>query len=508
MSGEPRTPINGFHWKPLPGRASGGTRVRTAGAWRIAVGLMAAVLLLGLRSAWAGGELAQEDAPTNGLSGTATPGDLLQFVDGSSLHGRLISISTNQGVGWQHPDAAQRIDFKPTNIAWVRFEKPVPITAQSKPTCRFRFQNGDEVFGKLTAMDSKNLELQTWFGGALRTPQNALQSVTFLSKGYAITYEGPTSPVGWVEGRSARGWEYKDGAFIATGAGTLGHDFHLSGSSSLAFDLAWNGQFSLILALYTSVLDRFDYSTSSYMFYLNPGSLNGPGFITLQRIQGGAGAMNLGQAQIPDMGRRDKVHMEIRANKDDASLALLVDDKLVQRWKDNAGFLAQGTGVVFFTQLDGPSIRISNIKVAQWQGDFSIDSSTNAPGTNDVVYLINHDKVTGQIQHLDNDLLTIATDPGLLNIPVSRITQLCFAQSNVNPLPSSPWELRAFFAGGGTVAFRMGGWRNGHVSGISQNFGRVEFNSESIRQLQFNLDRSKVGADDMEILDQDVWDLE
>ena len=77
------------------------------------------------------------------------------------------------------------------------------------------------------------------------------------------------------------------------------------------------------------------------MFYLSPG------YITLQRVQGGSGAMNLGQAQIPEMGRKTRLHIEIRSNKEDSTLGLLVDDRLVQRWKDTAGFVGQGSGIVF-----------------------------------------------------------------------------------------------------------------------------------------------------------------
>jgi hypothetical protein len=126
-------------------------------------------------------------------------------------------MNTQQGVIWDHPDARAPIKFRPANLAWIRFEKPRPIVPEVKPNCRFRFNNGDEVFGDLTGIHPEHLELRTWFGGSLRTPREALQSITFLSKGYAILYEGPTSSDGWVQGKSGRGWEYRDGAFVAAG---------------------------------------------------------------------------------------------------------------------------------------------------------------------------------------------------------------------------------------------------------------------------------------------------
>jgi hypothetical protein len=439
---------------------------------------------------------------TNLTASPSSPGDLLQFIDGSALHGRLRFMNATQGVGWEHSDAKGVIDFRPTNLAWIRFEKPKQVTTPSKPTCRFRFKNGDEVFGNLTTIDQDSLGLESWFGGALRTPRSALQSITFLSKGYSILYEGPTSAEGWVHGRQPRNWDYRDGAFVASGAGTLGRDFHLSGSSSFSFDLAWNGHFSLILALYTPVLDRFDYSSSSYMFYLSPG------YITLQRIQGGAGAMNLGQAQIAEMGTRNRMHMEIRANKEDSTLALLVDDRLIQRWKDGNGFVGQGSGVVFFAQLDGPSIRISNIKVAQWEGDFGLETVSNTSSKDDLVFLVNKDKVNGRLQGLHDGTLSIAAGQTVLDIPLSRVNQINLGSPATLRPPLGPWELRAYFAGGGTMAFELAEWNQGRVSGKSANFGKVDFDAQLIRQLQFNLNRPKLGTDEMEILDDDVWDLE
>ena len=441
-------------------------------------------------------------ASTNFLVGAPIEGDLLQFVDGSALHGKLRSMNVDEGVGWEHPDAKDLVKFKPSNIAWIRFAKPKPVAAGSEPGCRFRFHNGDEVFGNLTAMRDDQLELDTWFGGSLQTPREALQSITFLSKGFSVLYEGPASPEGWVHGRTDRGWEYRDGSLVATSAGTLGRDFGLTGSSSVAFDLAWNGHFSLILALYTPVLDRFDYSSSSYMFYLSPG------YVSLQRVQGGAGAMNLGQTAIAEMSRKNRLHLEIRANKEDNTLALLVDDRLVQRWKDNAGFVGQGSGIVFFAQLDGPSIRVSNLKVAQWEGSSSLDALTNSPTKEDVVYLVNRDKVTGRLEGLRDGALSVAANQTTLEIPLSRVSQISLASAADNTPAIDPWQVRAYLAGGGAVSFALGEWGDGQVTGKSGNFGQIELEPQFIRQLQFNLHRPQFGGIEMEIMDKDIWDLE
>ena len=428
--------------------------------------------------------------------------DLLQFADGSALHGKLQAIHARQGVVWRHPDAASAIEFGRSNLAWIRFEKPKMVSSGDKPTCRFRFTNGDELFGNLASIDNGVLELETWFGSQLKAPRSAVQTISFLSKGYSIVYEGPINEEGWVEGKSGRAWEYRDGAFVATGAGTLGRDFKLSGSSSVSFDLGWNGHFSLILALYTSTLDRFDYSSSCYMFYLSPG------YMSLQRVQGGAGAMNLGQTAVPEMNRKNNMHLEIRANKEDSTLGLLIDGRLIQRWKDTAGFVGKGSGIVFFAQLDGPSIKVANLKVAQWEGEVGLESLTNASPTQDMVYLVNRDKVSGQMQRLRDGFVSFSAGETPLQIPLARVNQIFFANESTNAVPASPDALRAYFAGGGIVAFDLLEWKEGQVSGTTHNFGPIQFDAQVVRQLQFNLARVKPEGAELEILDQDTWDIE
>ena len=130
--------------------------------------------------------------------------DLLQFLDGSSLHGKLRSMMNGNGVRWEHPDARQPIDFKLSNLAWIRFENPKPVAPEIKPTCRFRFNNGDEILGQLLSLDPERMEFEPWFGGRLKAPRQTVQSLTFLSKGLSIVYEGPAGLEGWNRGESQR----------------------------------------------------------------------------------------------------------------------------------------------------------------------------------------------------------------------------------------------------------------------------------------------------------------
>jgi hypothetical protein len=87
--------------------------------------LLLLLLAFGLAIAVDCASAANVDTPssvTNTLSAPAVGTDLLQFLDGSSLHGKLRSVDVERGIQWQHPGAKQLIEFTPTNIASIAFE--------------------------------------------------------------------------------------------------------------------------------------------------------------------------------------------------------------------------------------------------------------------------------------------------------------------------------------------------------------------------------------------------
>ena len=249
-----------------------------------------------------------------------------------------------------------------------------------------------------------------------------LQSLAFLSPGFRILYEGPTTIEGWKLGRDPKAWKYRDGVFISEGVGVLGRDFGLKGSSRIEFDLQWNGTFSLIVPVYTSSLDRFDYRSNSCMFYISRG------YVSLQRVQSGAGVRNLGQGQIPEMQTKNRVQVEIRINRDKAEMELYIDRKLVRNWRDTNGFAATGSGMAFFSQLNGPIVRVSNLRVSAWDGHSDPVQLAVNDGSEDMIFLKNRDEVPGKLKSMDGRTVVINSLGADLTIPLERITRVALTK--------------------------------------------------------------------------------
>jgi hypothetical protein len=446
--------------------------------------------------------LALGPAPAAESEAAASPADVLQFFDGSTLRGKLEAIEPEEGLVWRHPDAKKPIRFRPANIASVTLPNAQPLALEPGPASRLEFINGDEIYGKVTGLDQNDVTFKTPFGGELQAKRNSVSAIAFSQKGFSVIYEGPTGLDGWVHGQGQRRWQYKDGALVTNGPGILGRDFKFTGSCLFAFDLSWNGHFSMMMNLFTDTVDRFDYHSSSYLFSL------GLGYINAQRMQRGAGSFLLGQNQLPNMHQKNKMRLEIRANKEEGTLALFVDDQLLSRWIDPAGFSGSGSGIVFATHMDGPTIKISNIRFADWDGYSEPLDERSETEKEDWIYLVNRDQVSGKAMAFEDDLLTFETGHGLLSVPVQRITRLTFAYNPEEDSAPQSSDVRAFFSGGGNLVFSLEQWNGNQLTGASPNLGRVELSTGSVRQIQLNLDRSISRSEDPDLFGNDEWELD
>ncbi len=422
------------------------------------------------------------------LAAPAEQGDLLQFVDGSVLHGGLKRMDAAAGLRWENPAAKNPIDLQPGHIDSIRFARAASVSLA--PTSHLRFVNGDDLLGSVTSLDEDHLGFSTWFGGALTIPRASVQTITFLSSNYTMLYDGPGDAAGWIIGsHNPESWTFRDGSFISGSPGSLGRNFNLSGSSTVEFDLAWGGLFELLVNIYSDAVDRLEYG-NSYVLEFRRDEVNLRHIDMARQIP----LRNFGSVPLPNPAAKNKLHIIIQSNKEEGTVAVFVDNVLAKRWKDENGFSATGGGLLF-QQMGGPGavLKLSNFKISQWQGRY--EPETSAVMTNvDVIRFINHDHATGKIAGITGGNVTLALGETLLQIPIQRVTQINFAASPVAAATRGPWDVRACFPYGGSLSFQLQKWSDKEVSGQSAIFGSLAFQPGQIRQLEFNLDHAKAVA--------------
>ena len=127
-------------------------------------------------------------------------------------------------------------------------------------------------------------------------------------------------------------WAYRNGSFYATKAASIARMVGMPDRMQLEFDLEWKGSLNIAVALYTD--------------YLQPVSLaekdSEPDFGGFYSLQLTSYAVNvlmvkqkeplqyLGMTQTPVFRQGTKAHVDVRTNKADQSISLLVNGKLIK----------------------------------------------------------------------------------------------------------------------------------------------------------------------------------
>jgi hypothetical protein len=441
------------------------------------------------------------EAPEKAVPVDPAYADSIRFLNGDILHGNLVAIDAEKGIRWKMPDAKAEIEFLPAKLAKITVgsKNPAKPEKKSEGASLVRLTNGDELLGEVISVDTNQLVLATVYAGQMVFPRKNVQAIRMTKASSGAIFEGPLGMEGWTSSRGRSGaWRYVDGSFISSRPGTIGRDVKLPPMARIEFDLNWRGQLQFLLNLYTDGFE--EYGNNAYMLQMNSG------YIYLQRVRRNGGGHNLGQAEVPFMHTKNKMHVEILANKEARTLALLLDGTLVKQWKDNADWIGSGTGILFCQQGLGYT-RISNIKVTEWDGKMEDTSAPAAKSKDDLIELSNRDKISGTLLSIKDGKVVFATAFANMDIPLERVSVIELAGAKAEVPSKKPTDVQAIFSTRGSLTFTLQKWDGQEVLASSPNFGSAKFVASAFKQFVFNIDKQKqqepvteiFGTDDGEI---------
>jgi hypothetical protein len=466
--------------------------------------------MLNSRSRFLGfvGALLALTAQCTGVLAAEAPGELsatprlqrreaLVFRNGDLLYGALESIRPEAGIRWRHSDVEQVIEFAPENVSEIHFPTTRKQVQVSPSVCRVQLINRDELEGAIVGFDETNAVLQTWYAGEITLPRNRIQLITPVPAEGATVFQGPVGLEGWTIGKvvSALGdageWKYKNGAFYATNAASIARKLSLPDGANIEFDLAWKGMFQLAIAIYTDYLQPINLANKDtepefggfYSLQLNSFSAN------LLPVKKNDPLRYLGQISVPAFNQKNAAHVEIRASKPKKVVALYVDGQLLKQWVDAEEFAGQGTGVRFVHQGQG-KVKLSNLRVSEWDGQFEEKPGPAIGGKQDIAKLRNGDKVSGHVELIQDGKLTVSSGTTRLVIPLTRVKQIELAGQPVDPSAPPSANVRAVFQRGGAVSFHLETWDQDKILGSSSNFGKLTFDASAFASVELNLKSS------------------
>ena len=422
--------------------------------------------------------------------------DSILFKNGDLLFGNLQSIDGDAGIRWHRPDALEPFLFDRAHVTQIDFAHAKRTEAPpSTNMCYIVLHNGDQLGGELLGYDGQNISVNTWFAGRLELPKASVALIVPLGVPKPTIFAGPTGKDGWTIGKVTAGalvdsgeWIYSNGAFYAMKSASIARDLKLPESMSLQFDLEWRGFFHVAVALYSSYLHPINLANKEtepqfggfYSLQLNPFSAN------LLPVKQSEPLRYLGQASLQQLSQTNAAHIDIRVNKSKKLIALIVNGTLIKQWVDE-DFAGTGTGVRFVHQGQG-AVKLSNIKLTEWDGTFDEPATITPNKSQDLARLKNGDRVIGSVKTIRDGKLNIEANGTALDVPINRVKQIELTTPRSTESKPTPTTVRAYFASGtGSLTFNLEKWTADEVTVTSENFGSAKLKPAAFSRLVFDL---------------------
>ena len=470
-------------------------------------------------------ELARSSNPPKDVSVKATEPrpEKLKLLNGDNISGKFLGLKDGK-VLWQHPSFKNSVLVNSADVAEIRL---FPGAGKSRRhNCTVELVNGDTLQGDLNELSETELILDTWYGGRLKLPRS---SVRVLRPGQAhdlVVYEGPDgSPDGWQTGNrntgvqmrafglnnlnplngpaapaklalqilgkvpqkqkgTGKNWRFVDNGFNCSSSGPLlgRKDLELPDRCQIEFDIQWSNYFGLGINLYADNIKN-EYTGNSYSLRMDHSN------VYLYRISNNSSSRVGINIQSRMQQPKTRAHVVICVNKDQKTFTLLVDDQLVHKWKDNnANFAGKGNGLLFTSRNSYP-MRLSNIRISEWDGNLpqAGDGKNHGNGKDDYVQFTNEDSISGKAKTIRGGKLILATSFAEVPVEMTNVSILELTNPVVKVSPKAG-QIHSEMRARGRLTFTVQSWVNGKVRVMSPYFGIADFDPSVFEKLEFNND--------------------
>ena len=438
--------------------------------------------------------------------------EAVYLQNGDIISGKFVGIDPKDGLLWEHPNIKPAMKIDPASVARITFAQRPAAAGPKRQTSRVELNNGDKLAGDLFELNAQRLVLKTWYGGDLVLNRAALQTVVPGEEILGALYDGPTDAKDWefsnahaannavlpanlpaehlgrIRAQSSGTFQYKDGGFESTGVGAqVGRNFELPDKVNIEFDMEWTTTMSLFVNLYTDQIKSTDQG-NTYSLRLSQNNAwlykyeRGDNFSRSSHV-GTAAQYNLNT----QLGARPMAHVSIRVDKQQKTIALVLNGQFINKWTDTGNFAGKGKAIVFSTRTTYP-VRLSAIRLSQWDG--RLPGKVEAAGGNekeDFVRLANSDTLSGNLLGIKEGKMNFKTPfADDLPIPLNRVSIIRFAKVDA-PIAAIKNPVRITLKNQGQITCTLKEWKGGKVQLTSPTLGEATFDASAIESLEFNV---------------------
>jgi hypothetical protein len=322
-----------------------------------------------------------------------------------------------------------------------------------------------------------------------------------------VIYAGPTGLDGWTT-EKRDGWAYEDGILRSKQAGAISRKLELPAKTRFAFDVAWRSNPRFRFLLYSENADSKE-AGDCYMLSVASGR-----FVEMKkRVRNTSHPVGIPK-QVPELSSREKARFELLVDRKTGLIQLLVNGRNVVDWTDPDPGTGRMGGGIHFDSMDSTSLRFSRIEITSWDGvvesradqqdegiiedeDEDADDKKEDPEPDPKrIRLRNNDHVEGEMLGIENGTVKLKTKFGDMSLPVSRLRAFQLRTKKEREdyklaLYEKPkrynGDIRAWFADGSRVTFRLESTGDDRLKGFSQTFGKADFDAKAFSRIEFNL---------------------
>jgi hypothetical protein len=316
------------------------------------------------------------------------------------------------------------------------------------------------------------------------------------SAGGAVIYEGPNNLEEWTPKQpfstnAARyppvneSWEYRKGVLQALQMTPIMKALDkFPEKTDFQFEAAWNRNpaFSVLFGLDQETTDKTEQGCMIHI---------GPKQIALHRLgTRSGGSRYIGQPAVVDILQSfsNGACFNLLVNKETKSVCVFMNGRQVANWTDPEGLAVNGRYIGFqsYSRM-AMYLRLSKIRVTEWDGILHDPADVGKAVKDDLIRFVNSDTLPGKLLSSSDKELKLQTTQTTLEIPLVRVREIVMASAKSAKIRRNNNDVRAVFAGAGTLTFQLTRIEQDKIFGAGEACGEFAAPLSAFRQITFNV---------------------
>jgi len=419
---------------------------------------------------------------------------VMRFENNDQIAGSLKALG-NDSLVWESDILAEPATFRLKHVLDLTLDAQ-NREPDSSHVAILTLRNGDEVHGQLDSITEDTIAIRTWFAGPMAFNRLMVSKVQ-IEGGGSLYFRGPTSSEGW-QMVPEDCWEYRRQAFISRKIGSIARDKILPEECTLSFTVQRKGSSMDLKLMLFSQDTSSSQPRSGYELSFQRNSIY---------LRSGRSRNFLGSGHSRELTENDKSRIEIKASRKTGQVLVLIDGNIVMSDSDpNIDPDEFGSGLHFIAG-NNEAIRISEIEIGPWDSQAEALPQANGfrrmhqpvkPKQEEVdedegrMKLANGDSLDGEVETIEDGMITLKTPLGIIRLPVERFRSLNLEGLGKEEAKAESKDIKAYFADGSTLVFRLEGVEGDRIIGASQNYstdskwGTASFDLSAISRIEFD----------------------